>query len=255
MSDEQTKPAEVITTGEGTTAEGGDEDGLETEAGAEVIVDDEATREPEVPKEVLELRAKLEKEQQTVRNLSKALGDPDVTALLDAKEKGHSVVLRTTGNEPEAPDPDAMPDEPTLDTMTPSQLARTLLKQIPKMVRGSVEEALEPLGQKLDGLEAETQVEKTAKLKGEVDALVKKYPDLGDYKEEIKPLCKAGLSIEEAYLVSRQRSGKGLPVQRTVVERPRAITVYRPKEHTKPAQGPRAFEKRLSEVLDNIQEP
>jgi hypothetical protein len=184
--------------------------------------------------------------------LSRLQGDPDVAAVLAAKAAHQP--LRMTIGEPEPQEEDVtIPDASELDSMTNTQVVALMQRVLPKAVASQTRE----LTDEVAALKAELAGTRKEKLTTQVELLNQKYPDLAEHKATILALAPQGLSIEEAYLVSRVRSGKGLPVekprvQETPTERPSSVT-FRPAEKPTPAkQGSRGFKADLEEALDRI---
>ena len=205
------------------------------------------------------LRAELATAQQRTEQLSALVGDPDVAAVLDAKNKGAGLVLRLGEQEGEDDESAApkLPDALEIDAMSPSQTVAMILKQLPALLTHAVREPTSELSERLGALETERTTERKTKLKGDVEKLITRYPDFMTHKDTIEKLCsESGLTLNEAYIVARQRSGKGFPEAAGAgSERPTAITVRTPKKVAPARLGARGFKIDLREVLDGIEEP
>lgn len=216
------------------------------------------TRDDENTEQAPEIKAALERAvtaERRAQDLAALVGDPDVAALLKAKEDGQSITLRL-GGERESEEEADMPELPAdvdLDAMTPARLVRTLMTQLPAMVRSAVGESTAPVLEQLGGLQAERSQERQTKLAGEVKALVERYPDFPEYRDQIKKLCTENkLSLQDAYFVARLRSGRGAPTAVTSTERPSTITIRRPKKESPARHGSRGFADDLDDIMDRM---
>ena len=200
------------------------------------------------------LKAQLEAASQRL----KVLDDPDVVAVLQAKEAKKSirmVIGEGKTNEPEGPVAPVLPSAEELDSMSNSQLLAVLLPQVGQ----SVKEGLQTLGvvEELQSLREERATERSAKAMTEVAKLVDKYPDLGAHKEDLKRLMAAspGLGLEEAYVVTKMRKHEPILAargSRGTTESPTSVTL-RPAATVAPARmGQRGFQLDLVEALDRI---
>jgi hypothetical protein len=209
------------------------------------------------PVEPTPAEAELTALREKVSRLEGVVGDPDVAAVVAAKDKKQSIRL-VVGEGPqedgaEAPPP-AIPDDSELDGMTNSQLVKAMMAQMGAVVKRGLEET--GLPRTVEGLAAERADAKKAKMKTEAETLKAQFPDFLTYKDQIVQLAKSGLSLQESYLVARTRAGKGLPAPRpTASERPTAITFRERKEPRDVAPGSRGFEDALRGVLEEMEIP
>ena len=223
----------------------GDEDAAD---GAEEYI-------PPTREEYEATRAAAARSDELLAKLSRSLTDPDVAEVLRAKDEGRSIRLSVGAGENV---PDAAPVLPTdidLDAMTPSQLVKEMMKMLP----GVIAEGVKPVVATVDGLAEERQAERKATVTAEANALVEKYPDFLEYRDQIKQLVtNNGLKLEEAYVMSRMRDGKGYPVaKRPTAERPSGMEVTfrsgsdsrRPKTVR---SGSRGFGDLVAGVLDDM---
>lgn len=155
--------------------------------------------------------------------------------------------------EPKDDDAPSLPPAEELEMMSNADLAKSIIDVVSHQVMQSLQKS--PLMEKVNSIEGQLSEGRKERLTAEVSRLLEKYPDLMEYKKDIIAGAAKGLKVEEAYIVSRLRKGKGLPepVKPTMpTERPTNMTVRRPKK-AKPARtGPRGFSADLAEVLDNI---
>lgn len=217
--------------------------------GDEQVID-EVTETPETPGEPDPTEA-------LKARLAALEGDPDVAAVLAAKQGKRAlriVVGEDQGNgesreEPAAP----MPSSEELDDMTNSQLTTALMSRLGSVVEETLRKSgvLDQLGAVQETLAASRKKD----LAAEASALQAKYPDLTEHKDEIVKLAGQGLKLEEAYLVSRLRKGKGLPTPKASTERPTSVTLRRVPKEEPAKMGPRGFSEDLSEVLSRLEIP
>jgi len=203
------------------------------------------------------LRTAAAKSEELLMRLSRSLTDPDVAEVIRAKEEGKAIRL-TVGGRPdvEADASMALPSDVDLDAMSPSQLVKELLRQLPSVVA----EGVKPLGDAVDGLAAERQTERKASVKREAEGLVEKYPDFLTYRDQIKQLvAENGLKLEEAYVMARLRDGKGVPTAKRPpsAERPSGMEVTfrggaEPRRRDTARMGARGFQDMIAEALDNM---
>ena len=203
------------------------------------------------------VRTAAAKSEELLMRLSRSLTDPDVAEVIRAKEEGKAIRL-TVGGRPDAEaEALTMPSDVDLDAMTPSQLVKELLRQLPSVVAKGVK----PLGDAVDGLAAERQTERKASVKREAEGLVEKYPDFLTYRDQIKQLvAENGLKLEEAYVMARLRDGKGVPTAKRPpsAERPSGMEVtFRGGEQSQRRRGTarmgsRGFQDMTAEVLDDM---
>jgi len=193
-------------------------------------------------------------------NLLKLVTSPDVAAMIKAKETGTQMQVIIGGAKEDEPaeEPFVLPEAAELDEMRPSQVLALALKAQQHGLPKALTEALEPIAAGLASLQEDRSSERKAKIKGEVDGLLTKYPDLPQYKDAIQTLAGDGkMSIAEAYMLARVRAGKSpLPAPKTsTVERPTQFIARALKSDTKPARtGARGYRQDLDEVMAGIEE-
>ena len=203
------------------------------------------------------VRTAAAKSEELLMRLSRSLTDPDVAEVIRAKEEGKAIRL-TVGGRPdvEADASMALPSDVDLDAMSPSQLVKELLRQLPSVVA----EGVKPLGDAVDGLAAERLTERRATVRAEAEGLVEKYPDFLTYRDQIKQLvAENGLKLEEAYVMARLRDGKGVPTAKRPpsAERPSGMEVTfrggaEPRRRDTARMGARGFQDMIAEALDNM---
>jgi len=203
-----------------------------------------------------EADTKLAEAEATITRLNAIVNDADVSALLSAKEekKPIRIVIGDVTDEEDGEEEELAPLKgEDLDVMGNSQLADTLLKRVEQMVSRGLKGS--ELNSKLTLIEKEINSSKQEKLLTSAKALAEKYPDLMEHKAELVQLASSGLNLEEAYLVSRMRKGKGLPVakvQRTSAESPTSVIVRSSKKVQPARAGARGFAQDLEEVLNRM---
>jgi len=227
----------------------------------ELVTDQDAVDAPAAPatptrEEYEALKASATRNDELLARLSKTLTDPDVAEVLRAKEEGRAVRLTVGAGDTMQDTSVVMPSDVDLDAMSPSQLVKEVLRQLPAVVAQGVK----PLGEAVDSFAAERLAERKASVKAEAEGLVEKYPDFLTYRDQIKQLvAENGLKLEEAYVMARLRDGKGVPTAKRPpsAERPSGMEVtFRSGEqsrHRGPARmGSRGFQDMTSEVLDSM---
>lgn len=224
--------------------------------GVDVNVEDKGGAGRDAGPDAAALQAELGKQTELVNRLTALVADPDVAALLKAKEDGQGYRLVTGKEKPKEPDgPAPLPPALDLDAMRPSEVVNLLLERLPAVVGKVIDDKTKPLVERVDAAEAERSAGRKAELARTVETLREKYPDFLEYREQIKRLAGSGqLTLEEAYVVSRMKAGKGMPSAPTPTERPTGITVRTHTNDDKPARtGPRGFSQDLADVLDNTE--
>jgi len=138
-----------------------------------------------------------------------------------------------------------LPSPETLEEMSNTELAKTILDQVTSS----------DLETRIAAVEGSISKRRTDELSAKAEALAKEFPDFLEHKKAIVALAANGLGMREAYMIARLRSGKGLPEARkkaTASERPTSVVLRKAKDE-KPAKiGPRGFSEDLKEVLDRM---
>ena len=226
-----------------------DDDGNEIEETGE---SDETLERPSV-EDFMALQTKVMQSDELNAKLAAMVADPDVAALLDAKDKGEAIRLITGGKKDEGAD-SALPADAELDGMSNADSLRLMLERVTGVVAKAVATGNEALSERLEVLETDRSSGRKKDIETEVKGLMQKYPDLAEYAEDIKKLVSEnGLKVEEAYITSRMRKGRGFPMVATATERSNGITMRETKVKDAPARfGAQGFSQDLAEVVDRL---
>lgn len=191
----------------------------------------------------------LEQQQQMLA----VLGDPDVRKVLEAKRTGRKIeVVEPQAAEPE-PEPNPLADLPEDDPV------RGTLEKITQLVDAKLQKALGPLAERLEQVSGVADEVKRRDVTDQVTAAKSKYKDLPQYRDAMVKLSEAhpGLSVEDLYLLSKNRAGKLRLVENvTETEKPSAQPRRRaeagnPKAPVRP-RGRKGFTDILAEAIGNL---
>ena len=194
------------------------------------------------------------------QGLASVLADPDVRALLNAKQTGQRVAV--TIGEPEAlkPEPLQLPSDSDIDAMSNKEVVKLVLRVMPQVVKSAVQpvvdarvgEATKPIDELrtvVNALTAQLQGDASAKAKLEVDACKASHDDFEDYRQGMLALSQQAPSLkpEELYQIVKQRA-VGTTSVRAASERPTATSTRRVRD-AKPVVGLSGFRSVLSDAL------
>jgi hypothetical protein len=137
--------------------------------------------------------------------LAKILGDPDVQALLAAKQKGAKVKV-TEGEEPTAAQ---LPDDVDVETMTNKELVKFLLGNVSKTIAEATSKATQPLDQRTKTFEAFVVQQMQDTAAKAVKSAKEKFQDFEQYRKAMHKasLDNPGLDVDELYLIAKKRAG------------------------------------------------
>lgn len=183
--------------------------------------------------------------------LSKIITDPDVLALLEAKEKGVSVAVMR--HEPITKEP----EDVDLNTLDNQGLVKHLMGQMPGLLKSALTEAIDPIRAEIGSIKSVTTSTLQEREAAMATALSRKYPDVGKYKDAIEGIRKENpkASLEEAYIMARLRSGAGLPQTGLVeTERPTGVDVRvnRKDDGTDPKKGRVGWTEMLTDAVERL---
>jgi len=200
---------------------------------------------------------KVEEKADEGKAIARLLSDPNVRAVLDARQEGRRVKvvdfeesLKKTVIE----DPDEKVD---LDELTNEEFAKHMTKKLAHVVDTALDAKLKPVMNKVnDALSFAEEGRKTT-VKTQIDKAKKKYDDFDDFQEQMVALNGQNpeLTVEELYLVAKRREG-GSRKAKTASEKPTttASRVGKKVERDTPlARGRQGFEQLLNEAQDRVQ--
>jgi hypothetical protein len=192
-----------------------------------------------------QLQADLASQTALVAKLQGMLADPDVVTVVKAKAENRSLRI-VAGDGAAADAPQALPSVDEINGMTPAQLLDLTLRQVRQTVADTVSERVAPLQ------DAELGRQRT-QLRTEAAGLAEKYEDFVEFGPQIKDLAGKGLTLEEAYVTARIRSGKGLPQEHrpepTFSDRPTSVDIRREVREAPARLGRKGFQQDLAEVV------
>ncbi len=182
--------------------------------------------------------------------LAKILGDSDVRTLLDAKARGDKISLKVGEDEDESV------ETPDLESLSQTELVQHLLGQVEKAFGKNISAALEPLVQRINGVEGFVDDQGKDKLSQGIESARKKFSDFDEYQDEMIGAYEhpESLSPEELYVIAKLRKGGFATLGKdTSSEKPSGAGV-RPaltKQRKTPiGTGVQAFRRLLSESTD-----
>jgi len=200
------------------------------------------------------LTAFIDSKAQDGEVLARLTADPDIRALLEARESGKAVRV-VVGEEGEK---DKKADvKPDLNEMSNTELAEYLKGALLEAIKPVVGDALKPMSGKLDLLEAARKADEQSRFSQEVSDVKKKYPDFEEYRGEMVELDKKNptLSAEQLYILARLEKGHGLPLDKTASEKPSSAPNRPERTITREIPLPKGrpgFQQLLSEALDKL---
>ncbi len=208
--------------------------------------DEEELSEEEEEQRLADRLSKLEeKGNKDSATLAKMLSDPDVRALLEAKEQGKKFSLKMENQEAESKEP-AIPAD-TDDTT----------RKVMEQVGAYVKDLIKPLESKLKNVDSYVSTNAQERVKEEINAVREKYSDFDDYRQDMSAINKQnpGLSIEELYFLAKSRKRGSFAAENTDTEKPRKSTAKAAvsRKNDKPIKNRKDFELLLDEVLDNAE--
>jgi len=206
-----------------------------------------------------EIQARLSKvadQSEAAQSLARIVMDPDVAAVLRAKQAGRKVKVEELTDEGNKPSDEAPPpDEPfDYDTADNKALAKHILDSVARVVGQSLDTKLQPLSLKLQGLEADFTQRQTLSVQDQIQRAEKKFTDFKLFSQDMIQVHQSnpGLSVEELYYMAKMRKG-GLEAltARTESERPgSSASKPVPTRKVPLPPGRRGFDQLLAEALE-----
>lgn len=216
----------------------------------EVEIDDDGIELPEkdLESDVTDRVNALEYQQK----LNGLLADPEIQAVLAARQSGKKIKIASVEDEIEK----VIPPE-LLDGLEDDDPTRKILEKLDGVLNQRLQDVLEPLNNRLQRAEAVAEQVRQAELTTQVNSAASKYKDLSKYHGDMVSLAKQtpGLSVEELYLIAKNRKGKlQIAPDVTPLERPTSQPGARRKtaEAPKIIHGRKGFDQMLSQALDKL---
>lgn len=153
---------------------------------------------------------KMEDSDVLKERLSDLISDPDIRAIMDAKENGEIVKVRIGDPDDPGSKPLKMTDR-DVDEMTNSELFHHMSNTFSEKIGIILEEKMTPVSTRLQDLDNKEENERAGRLRDELAAARGKYKDFDELKNTILELNKENstLSVDELYHLSRIRTNKG----------------------------------------------
>ena len=222
----------------------------------ENVTDEEAKKD-----EMSEKLKMLETKVNDTGVLAKLMADPDVRALLEAKQRGEKIKLvqeNAFEQETTSKQENDFTDVVDYDSMTNSDLVKHITNKVLKSFDSSLGKKLEPLNQVIKQLSSYVDNNEAKTVNQQIEQAKKKYSDFDTYLPEMRELNKVNpeLAVEELYLISKMRK-VGPAALSVSTEKPTSTSakVVEKKRSTPLPKGKAGFDQLLSEALDKIELP
>jgi len=234
----------------------------------EVVEDDSTTGDITLSKEdkedkIAKVLTQLQANQTENIGLAKLLADPDVRAVLDAKQQGKK--LKLVSAEEASPQVEKI-EEPDWESVDNKGMADYILKSVANMTKNMVtstasemiQEQLKPLMGRLnavDGYVVETQKNT---IQQQIKDMRAQFKDFDEFQKDMLELNQVapGLSLKELYQVAKNR-------KQGFEETPSNIRTERPTNQPRPSvrvarktplpNGRGGFDQSLAEALENLE--
>jgi len=157
--------------------------------------------------------------------MQEALKDPQIMALIAARQRGEKMQIVPEDAKPIPKDEkeEVSMSNDDVDMLTNTQFGELLVKRLGGSLNEAIKKALTPFNDRLDVLDSRALSQDSTKINAEVKAVREKYSDFEEFEQAMVKLNKQapGMDVEELYLIARKRAGKGLPTtENTDSERP-----------------------------------
>lgn len=165
----------------------------------------------EAEKKIVERLETLSDEVKTQSAAGALMADPQVRAILEARQRGEEVQVVSGKKEPEAPEVIEPPED--IDTLSHNELSDFIIKSVSQSVGARVDEAVEklvsPLVERVKGVEGHVNQTQSAAADKDIRLLKRKYGDFDEYKQAMVTLHgqAPGLSVEQYYLLAKNTAG------------------------------------------------
>lgn len=188
------------------------------------------------------------------------LADPDVQNLLKLKNAGKTVKLIEDAGETEQVE-EVDPAAEAIAGLEADDPLRKHYETVNKMLsvkEANLQKKLDQLNQRMDSVESVAGDVARKGVKEQVESAKSKYKDFGQYSKQMIELANKvqGLSVEELYVLAKQRSGKlklseGSTHSEKPTSQPARITTKKPGAQARPP-GRAGFKSFLAEALGTI---
>jgi hypothetical protein len=229
-------------------------EGSHVTSGNNAVQEAEAT-EPEMKKDVTQDRFDaLLNGQAEAKALARMALDPEMRAILEARQRGEKVKI--------VPQNAPVEEVKAPETIDYDQLTNTqLMQKLPDVLSGSfkklMQDAVTPLLEKIQRLEGASQHVLADKVSREIQDAERTFPDLAQYKADMAQLNQThqGLSVKQLYALAKFNKTGGVELQRpTQTEKPNNSSA-RPSaaaQRKSPLpSGNKGFRQLLDEALSN----
>lgn len=197
--------------------------------------------------------------------LASLVGDVDVRAVVEAKQKGVGVKVlsledfQKLSQPPQTQNQQAQDKEIDWDSLSNRDLAEAVLARVPDVTRKAVETALKPISDQLSAVGGHVISDARQKMEAEVKKLGDEYPDFKDHVKEMLDLSKQvgnTLGPRELYFLAKARKGEvpSAKSPRPESERPSSVfgTTTRQVRKEPLPRGKKGFTQALRETLDGL---
>ena len=200
----------------------------------------------------------LEKSVDEGKRFASVVGDPDVQAILKARQEGRSVKVVFPDDIPKKKDEVEDEDEEVydLDSLTNTELTQHLVKTFGKTLDKVMSQKLVEINDTVRGLKGHVESSQQAAIEKKIADARDKYSDFDDFAEDIVRLAKdaPGLDPIELYETVVRRSG-GTPTLKVVeTERPSSVSARPTRKRTRKEPLPgglRGFKQMVNESLNS----
>ncbi len=220
------------------------------------------TKEGEVTSETkeAELAAKLETLEKKVESsgtLAQLMADPEVRAILEAKQRGEKV--KVVLGEEKVPTKVEIEEDIDLDGLSNKDLVKHILKKVSTIFDGTLSSKLTPLTEQIKNLSGYVGTAETQAANKQIEIARGKHADFDTYIPEMRELNKVngGLSVEELYLIAKSRKA-GPDASKVSSEKPTSTSVKAPAKVTRKnplPPGKAGFDIAMAEALSELEIP
>ena len=174
-----------------------------------------------------QLANKLEELKKDVRSqqaITKLMEDPDIRAILTAKQQGKKVKVSLDDEEVKTPVTHAQPEK-DLEEMSNTELMTHLMTQLSPVLENVVTSKLKPISDSLAQVTGHLQSQQNQSVAAEIERVRGQYEDFDTYQQEMVQLNgqNPGLGVEELYLIAKRRKSGSSATPKVSSERPSSV--------------------------------